>query len=544
MDFDVVVVGAGPAGLAAAYTLSRLAHESGAELAVCVVEKGSEVGAHIISGAVLDPRALDELVPDWRERGAPVTTPVASEAVHWLLGPRQGLRVPEPLVPRPMRNGGHYVVSLGRLCQWLAQQAEQLGCNVLPGFAATEVLYDAEGRVAGVATGARGRDREGHRKPGFEPGYALRARYVIFAEGCRGSLGRDLEARFALRRDADPQHYGLGFKEIWEPAPGRHRPGAVLHTLGWPLDTRTDGGGFLYHAEDGRVSAGFVVALNYANPHLDPFEEFQRWKRHPVVAGVLEGGRRIAYGARAVNKGGFLSLPRLVVPGGLLVGCEAGFLNPARIKGSHTAMKTGMLAAEAVFAALREGGGGRELADYTAGVQASWVDRELYVARNFGGGMSRFGRLGGAALAFVEHNLLGGRSPFTLHSRRPDREALKPAAEAPRIEYPPPDGRLTFDRASSVYLANTAHDEDQPCHLRLADPSVPIERNLPRYDEPATRYCPAGVYEVVRDAQGRAQFRINAANCVHCKACDIKDPAANITWTPPEGGSGPNYAGM
>ncbi len=557
MDFDVVVVGAGPAGLAAAYTLSRLARESGAELGVCVVDKGSEVGAHILSGALLDPRALDELVPDWRGLGAPVTVPVASEAVRWLLGPRRSLRIPEPFVPRPMRNDGHYVVSLGRLCQWLAQQAEQRGCNVLPGFAATEVLYDADGRIAGIATGDRGRDREGRPKPGFEPGYALRAKYVIFAEGCRGSLGRELEARFALRADADPEHYGLGFKEIWEVAPARHCPGAVLHTLGWPLDAQTDGGGFLYHAEEGRVSVGFVVALNYSNPHLDPFAEFQRWKRHPAVAEVLEGGRRIAYGARAVNKGGFFSLPRLVVPGGLLVGCEAGFLNPARIKGSHTAMKTGMLAAEAVFAALAPAGqggrasvaggsaeGGRELADYPAALRSSWVHRELYAARNFGGGLSRFGRLGGAALAFVEHNLLGGRSPLALHSRRPDREALKPAAEAPVIEYPAPDGRLTFDRASSVYLANTAHDEDQPCHLRLADPAVPIERNLPLYDEPATRYCPAGVYEVVRDAQGRAQFRINAANCVHCKACDIKDPAANITWTPPEGGSGPNYAGM
>jgi electron-transferring-flavoprotein dehydrogenase len=545
MEFDVVIVGAGPAGLAAAYRLGRLAAESGAELGICVVEKGGAVGAHILSGAVLDPRALTELIPDWRARGAPVEVEAAQDEVRWLLGPKRSLRVPEPFVPVPMRNAGNYIVSLGTLCRWFAEQAEAVGCNVLPGFAATEILYDDRGRVAGVATGERGRARDGHPKANFEPGYELRAKYVVFAEGCRGNLGRDLEARFDLRRGRDPQHYGLGLKEIWEVRPERHRPGTVLHTLGWPLDAETDGGGFLYHAAEGRVSVGFVVALNYRNPYLDPFREFQRWKQHPAVARVLDGGRRVEYGARAVNKGGYSSLPKLVVPGGLLVGCEAGFLNPARIKGSHTAMKTGQLAAEAVFAALASNGeGGLELTGYAEAVEASWVAEELYAARNFSAGMSRYGRLGGAALAFIEHNLLRGRVPFTLRNAQPDHATLRRAAEASAPQYPPPDGRLSFDRASSVYLSSTAHEEDQPCHLLLGDPSLPIEQNLPLYDEPAQRYCPAGVYEVVPSAEGVPRLQINAANCLHCKACDIKDPAENITWVPPEGGGGPNYSAM
>jgi electron-transferring-flavoprotein dehydrogenase len=545
LEFDVVIVGAGPAGLSAACRLGQLAAAAGSELGVCVVEKGAAVGAHILSGAILDPRALTELMPDWAERGAPVEVEAAHDDFRWLLGPRRSLAVPEPFVPTPLRNRGHYVVSLGRVCRWLGEQAEALGCNVLPGFAATDLLYDERGRVEGVLTGDRGRGRDGRKKPGFEPGYELRAKYVIFAEGCRGSLGRKLEARFALREGRDPQHYGLGIKEIWEVEAGRHRAGTVLHTVGWPLDDRTDGGGFVYHAAEGQVYVGFVVALGYRNPHLDPFAEFQRWKRHPAVADTLQGGRRIAYGARAVNKGGYLSLPKLAVPGGVLVGCEAGFLNPARIKGSHTAMKTGMLAGEAIFAALSSGGaGGAELASYAEAVERSWVADELRAARNFNAGMSRFGRLGGSALAFVEHNVLRGRAPFTLRQPTPDYATLLPAARAPAIRYPSPDGRLSFDRPSSVYLSGTAHEEDQPCHLVLADPAVPIERNLPLYDEPAQRYCPAGVYEVVRDAAGGARFQINAVNCVHCKACDIKDPAQNITWTPPEGGGGPNYSAM
>ncbi|HEU4616628.1 MAG TPA: electron transfer flavoprotein-ubiquinone oxidoreductase [Gammaproteobacteria bacterium] len=545
LDFDVVVVGAGPAGLAAAYRLGRLAADDGRELAVCVIEKGAAVGSHIISGAILDPRALNEFLPDWAEQGAPIGVEAANDEVRWLLGPKRSARVPEAFVPVPMRNGGCYVASLGKLCRWLGEQAEAQGCTILPGFAATEVLYDDRGRVAGVVTGDRGRARDGSPKPNFEPGYELRAKYVIFAEGCRGNLGLALEARFDLRHGRDPQHYGLGLKEIWEVPAERHRLGTVMHTLGWPLDGRTDGGGFLYHAGEGQVYAGFVVALSYRNPHLDPFAELQRWKRHPAVADVLAGGRRIAYGARAVNKGGYSSLPKLVVPGGLLVGCEAGFLNPARIKGTHTAMKTGMLAAEAVFAALASGdGGGGELSSYADAVARSWVAEELYAARNFSAGLARFGRLGGAALAFVEHNLLGGRSPLTLRHPEPDYATLVPAERAAPIRYPAPDGRLSFDRPSSVYLSGTAHEEDQPCHLVLADPAVPIERNLPLYDEPAQRYCPAGVYEVVRGADGEPRFQINAANCVHCKACDIKDPAQNITWTPPEGGGGPNYPAM
>jgi electron-transferring-flavoprotein dehydrogenase len=545
MEFDVVVVGAGPAGLAAACRLGRLARTAGRELAIGIVEKGAAVGAHIVSGAVLEPRALAELFPDWRERGAPVATAVTAEHVHWLHSARRGTRVPNGLVPRALLNRGNYVVSLGELCQWLAAQAEALGCHVLPGFAATEVLFDGE-RVTGVVTGDMGVARDGTPRGNFQPGFELKARYTVFAEGCRGSLGKTLEARYNLRAGADPQHFGLGFKEIWQIDPKKHRPGEIVHTLGWPLDDATDGGGFLYHAADARVYLGLIVGLGYRNPHLDPFAEFQRWKQHPVVRHVLLGGKRIAYGARAVNKGGLQSLPRLVVPGGVLVGCEAGFLNPAKIKGSHTAMKTGMLAAETIFAALAAGssGGDAELARYPERVRASWVWDELTSGRNFSPGVARLGTLLGGALGFVEQNLLRGHAPWTLHNPVPDHARLESAAVAPRIAYPKPDGVTSFDRSSSVYLASTAHDENQPEHLRLADPAVPIAANLPQFDEPAQRYCPAGVYEVVRDGDGAPRFHINAANCVHCKTCDIKDPAQNITWVPPEGGAGPNYSGM
>jgi electron-transferring-flavoprotein dehydrogenase len=545
MEFDVVVIGAGPAGLATACRLGQLARDAGRELTIGVVEKGAAVGAHIVSGAVFEPRALDELFPDWRERGAPVRTPVSAERVEWLTSETGRVRVPDFLVPRALHNRGNFVVSLGDLCQWLASQAEALGVNVLPGFAAADVLYDGE-RVAGVVTGDFGVARDGSRKANYQPGYELRAKYTVFAEGCRGHLGRRLEARFDLRSGADPQHFALGFKEIWRVDTAKHRPGEVVHTLGWPLDARTDGGGFVYHAGGERVYVGFIVSLGYRNPHLDPFAEMQRWKRHPVIRELLTGGERISYGARAVNKGGLTSLPKLTFPGGVLVGCEAGFLNPAKIKGSHTALKSGMLAAEAIFGALALDGAAAdaELARYEERVRGSWLWDELHRGRNFAAGLAKLGLYLGGGLALVEQNVLGGRAPWTLHNRVEDHARLRAAAGAPRPKYPKPDGVIAFDRASSVFLSSTAHDENQPCHLVLADPGLPIAVNLPRYDEPAQRYCPAGVYEVVTDASGAARFRINATDCVHCKTCDLKDPARNITWVPPEGGGGPRYSGM
>ena len=544
MELDVVVVGAGPAGLATACRLAQLARAAGRELSVGVVEKGAAVGAHVISGAVFEPRALDELFPDWRERGAPVKTSVTAERVEWLTGANGHMRVPEFLVPRALRNHGNFIISLGDLCRWLASQAEALGVNVLPGFAAADLLYDGE-RVAGVLTGDLGVARDGSHKPTYQAGYELRAKYTVFAEGCRGHLGKRLEERFGLRTGVDPQHYGIGFKEIWQVDAAKHRPGEIVHTLGWPLDAATDGGGFLYHAADARVYVGLIVALSYRNPHLDPFAEFQRWKQHPAIREVLAGGQRTSYGARAVNKGGLQSLPRLSFPGGLLVGCDAGLLNPAKIKGSHAALKSGMLAAETIFAALAKEGvaADAELAQYDARVRESWLGEELHRGRNFSPGLAKLGLFLGGALAFIEQNLLNGRAPWTLHNRVEDYARLREAQSAARPQYSKPDGVVAFDRSSSVFVSSTAHEENQPCHLLLADPGVPIAVNLPRYDEPAQRYCPAGVYEVVTDATG-ARFRINAANCVHCKTCDIKDPAHNITWVPPEGGGGPNYSGM
>jgi electron-transferring-flavoprotein dehydrogenase len=545
MHFDVVVVGAGPAGLATACRLAQLSRAASRDLTIGVVEKGAAVGSHIVSGAVLEPRALDELFPDWRERAAFTVTPVAAESVEWLRGATGGVRVPDILVPRALHNRGNFIVSLGELCQWLAAQAEALGVNVLPGFAAADVLYDGD-RVAGVVTGDLGLARDGSRKSNYQPGYELRAKYTVFAEGCRGHLGLRLEARFGLRGAADPQHYGIGFKEIWQIDAAKHRPGEVLHTLGWPLDGATDGGGFVYHAADARLYLGFIVGLGYRNPHLDPFAEFQSWKQHPRIRALLLGGQRIAYGARAVNKGGLASLPKLSFAGGLLVGCEAGFLNPAKIKGSHTAMKTGMLAAETIFAALALSGSAAdaEFACYDERVRESWVWDELYRGRNFSAGIAKLGTLLGGTLAFVEQNLLQGRAPWTLRNRVADHSRLQDAVVAERPRYATPDGVTSFDRASSVFLSSTAHEENQPCHLALADPAVPIAVNLPWFDEPAQRYCPAGVYEVVKDSTGTARFQINATNCVHCKTCDIKDPAQNITWLPPEGGGGPNYSGM
>ena len=544
MEFDVVVVGAGPAGLATACRLMQLARAANRSVTVGVVEKGAYVGAHIVSGAVFEPRALDELFPNWRERGAPVTIPVTAERVEWL-SPSAAIRVPAFLVPRALRSSGCFIISLGDLCQWLAAQAEELGCHVLPGFAAVDVLYDG-GRVAGVVTGDMGVARDGSHKGNYQPGYELRAKFTVFAEGCRGHLGRRLEERFGLRRNVDPQHYALGFKEIWQVAAAKHRRGEITHTLGWPLGAAADGGGFVYHAANSRVYLGLIVGLAYRNPHLDPFAEFQRWKQHPRIRDLLVGGQRLAYGARALNKGGLQSLPKLAFPGGVLVGCDAGFLNPAKIKGSHTAMKSGMLAAEAIFAALACDGAqaDAEVERYGERVRTSWLWHELDRGRNFSAGVAKLGPLLGGGLAFVEQNLLCGRVPWTLHERREDHARLLAATAAPPIEYPKPDGVVAFDRASSVFLSSTAHEHDQPCHLELADPGVPIRANLPRFAEPAQRYCPAGVYEVITDRGGAARFQINASNCVHCKTCDIKDPAQNITWVPPEGGGGPSYSGM
>lgn len=543
MEFDVVIVGAGPAGLAAACRLMQQARETGRELSLCVVEKGSEVGAHILSGAVIDPRALAELFPDWAERGAPLTTPVAADELYWLAHEGTACRIPGWLAPPSLHNEGCYVASLGKLCRWLAEQAEALGAEIYPGFAASEVLYHDDGAVKGIATGDMGVGRDGKPRPGHVPGMELQARYTLFAEGCRGHLGKELIARFRLDDKADPQHYGIGIKELWDIDPARHRPGLVMHGTGWPLAGDTGGGSFLYHGEHSQVVVGLVVDLNYTNPWLSPFDEFQRMKQHPLFRQYLEGGKRVAYGARAIAKGGFNSLPRMTMPGALLLGCDAGTLDPARIKGTHTAMKSGLLAAEAVFEALAGGEDGREPTSFDARFRASWLYDELYRGRNFGPALHRFGPWLGGAFNFLEQKLFGGRLPLTLHDRRPDHEGLKAAAGCPPIIYPKPDGKLSFDKPSSVFLSNTNHEEDQPCHLQLQDAAIPLAQNLPRWAEPAQRYCPAGVYEVVAHAAG-AGLQINAQNCLHCKTCDIKDPSQNIRWAVPEGGGGPNYPNM
>ncbi|MCH9000303.1 MAG: electron transfer flavoprotein-ubiquinone oxidoreductase [Proteobacteria bacterium] len=549
MEFDVVIVGAGPAGLAAAIRLRQLATEGGPEVSVCVIEKGSEVGAHILSGAVLEPRALDELLPDWKALGAPLNTPVAEEKFMFLTGGRS-FGVPVGLLPAELHNRGNYIVSLGNVCRWLAEQAEALGAEIYPGFAAAEVLYDEAGRVAGVATGEQGLAKDGSRKDSYQPGMELRAKYTFFAEGCHGSLSKTLMARFGLREGADPQTYGIGIKELWRLDPAQHRPGLVMHTAGWPMDTKTWGGSFIYHLEDNQAAVGFVVGLDYRNPHLAPFEEFQRFKTHPRIRPILEGGTRIAYGARALNEGGFQSIPKLVFPGGLLIGCGAGFLNVPKIKGSHNAMKTGMLAAEAAFEALAGSDpasdpGDGVLAAYPEKLEGSWVYRELRKARNFRPAFAKLGLWGGMLFGGAELKLLGGRAPWTLHSRHADHDCLMPARTMPKIDYPKPDGVVSFDRNSSVFLSNTNHEEDQPVHLRLKDPEAPVAYNLARYDAPEQRFCPAGVYEILRDDDGaNPRLQINAQNCVHCKTCDIKDPGQNIDWVTPEGGGGPNYPNM
>ena len=545
MEFDVVIVGAGPAGLSAACRIMQLAQAQSRETTVCVVEKGSEVGAHILSGAVLEPKALDELFPDWKERGAPLNTAVTHDTFYFYTGANSATKLPNFLIPKPTHNEGNYIVSMGNVCRWLAEQAEEMGVEIYPGFAAAEVLYHEDGSVKGIATGDMGVSADGEHKDSYTQGMELHAKYTLFAEGCRGHLGKQLMQRFSLDEGKDPQHYGIGIKEVWQIDPALHQEGLVIHGLGWPLaESNSSGGAFMYHAENNEVYIGLICDLNYSNPHLSPFEEFQRWKTHPETKKYLEGATRIAYGARALAKGGYNSLPKMHFPGGLLIGCDAGTLNSVKIKGNHTAMKSGMIAAEAVMEALQQGeAASADLVGYDDAVAKSWLGDELYTTRNFAGFMHKFGYILGAGMVWLDQNIFGGRLPFTLHDKKPDYACLKTAAQSKRIDYPKPDNKLTFDRLSSVFLSNTNHEEDQPCHLTLANASIPIEQNLPMYDEPAQRYCPAGVYEIVEDAAGK-RFQINAQNCVHCKTCDIKDPAQNITWITPEGLGGPNYPNM
>ncbi|MDH3228997.1 MAG: electron transfer flavoprotein-ubiquinone oxidoreductase [Alphaproteobacteria bacterium] len=537
MEYDVVVVGAGPSGLAAAIRLMQLAAGAGRELGVCVVEKGAEVGAHILSGAVIETRALDELIPDWQAKGAPLNTPAGDDRFLYLTA-KKAFRLP---TPPQMHNRGNYIVSLGNVCRWLGEQAEALGVEIYPGFAAAEVLYHEDGSVKGVATGDMGVTKSGAQGPNYQPGMELHARQTIFAEGCRGSLTKTLFERFELRRGCDPQTFGIGIKELWEVAPEQHRPGTTIHSIGWPLDAKTYGGSFVYHLEGNQVAVGFVVGLDYENPYLNPYLEFQRFKHHPAIRPTLEGGRRIGYGARALNEGGYQSIPKLTFPGGLLVGDTAGFLDVPKIKGSHTAMKSGMTAAEAVFEALAETDGAREVEAYAERLQQTWVWRDLYRARNIRPAFNR-GRWFGLVYSALDTYLFRGRAPWTFRNHS-DHDRLKPAAQCKPIDYPKPDGVISFDRLTNVAFSNTSHEEDQPAHLVLRDPSVAIDVNLERFDAPEQRYCPAGVYEIVEEG-GAPKLQINAQNCVHCKTCDIKDPTQNIDWTVPEGGGGPAYGGM
>ena len=545
MPYDVVIVGAGPSGLSAAIRLKQLADAAGSELAVCVIEKGSEVGAHILSGAVFDPKAIDELLPDWRNMGCPMAEVPVTDNQHWVLTKRRKFSIPHLLTPPFMNNHGTYTGSLGNLCRWLAEQAEGLGVEIFPGFAAAEILYNDDGSVKGVATGDMGIARDGSHKPDYQPGLELHAKYTLLAEGARGSLTKELKARYQLEADCCPQVYGIGLKELWDIAPGKHVAGRVIHSQGWPLDQNANGGGFLYHQANGQVALGFSVWLNYSNPHLSPFHEFQRWKTHPEIRAILEGGKRVSYGARAISDGGWQSVPKLTFPGGALIGDTAGFLNVPRIKGSHTAMKTGMMAAEAAFAAIQAGRQGDELTAYSAAYEDSWVFKELRMVRNTLPLVEKFGNALGTMLAGITMWLeyLGIRMPFTL-KHHPDYKSLWRKDLVPVIDYPKPDGVVSFDRLSSVFLSNTNHEEDQPVHLKVLDMELQRSSELGEYDGPSQRYCPAGVYEWVGVEEGQPRYVINAQNCVHCKTCDIKDPNQNINWTVPEGGGGPNYPNM
>ena len=541
MDYDLVIVGGGPAGLSAAIKAKQIANASGKELSVCVLEKGSEIGAHILSGAVMDPKALSELFPNWKELGAPLDTEVTQDQFLFLTS-KNSYPVPNWMLPQCFKNEGNYIISLGNVTRWLGQQAENLGVEIFPGFPAAEILYNEQGAVSGVITGSMGLDKEGQPTDQFQLGMELRGKYTLFAEGSRGHLGKQLISKFALDKDADPQSYGLGIKELWEVETYKSKPGLVVHTDGWPLESDTYGGSFLYHLGDNKVAVGIVVGLSYKNPYLSPFEEFQRYKLHPKIWETFEGGKRIAYGARALTAGGLNSLPKTVFPGGALIGCDAGFLNASRIKGSHAAIKTGMLAAEAAVAAINENRSADVLSAYPAAFQNSWLHTELNQARNFKPWMSK-GLYVGTLMVGLEQKLLGGNMPWTVHLQHADHECLEPASQHHPIDYPKPDGKITFDRLSSVFISNTNHAENQPVHLTLKDASVPVDLNLKTYAGPEQRYCPAGVYEFIEE-NGKSRLQINSQNCVHCKTCDIKDPSQNIIWITPEGGGGPNYAAM
>ncbi len=545
MPYDVVIVGGGPAGLSAAIRFKQLADEAGKDLSVCVLEKGSEIGAHILSGAVVDPRGLDELLPDWREEDCPLTQTPVTENHHWILTKKKKFSFPHFLTPSFMHNKGTYTGSLGNLCRWLGERAENMGVEIFPGFAAAEILYNENGSVKGVATGDMGIARDGSHKPEYERGLELHAKYTFFAEGVRGHLTKILKNQFSLDADSEPQIYGLGIKELWDIPAEKHVPGRVIHSQGWPLSAGANGGGFLYHQADNQIALGFVTWLNYENPYLSPFEEMQRWKQHPEIRRILEGGKRISYGARAINDGGYQAVPKLYFPGGALIGCSAGFVNVPRIKGTHTAIKTGMMAAEAAFEAIVAGRESDELAAYGEAYENSWVKEELRVVRNVLPLVEKYGDFLGTILSgmnmWFEH--LKIKMPFTM-KLHPDYKQLRRAEHCTPIEYPKPDGKISFDRLSSVFLSNTNHEEDQPIHLQLKDPSIPVDINLPDFAGPSQRYCPAGVYEFVEDEEGNPKFQINAQNCVHCKTCDIKDPSQNINWVVPEGGGGPNYPNM